>query len=157
MPNVRPLLPPEPQDIGWWGDASTSFGIGVVVGPSWAVWKWRSGFKVGPKELFDIGWAEAVAVELGMRLALQQGLLSAGNFLVRSDNEGVVKVLNKGRSRSRQTNQVLKHVYLLQAPHTVRLFGVHVAGRFNLPRFSVSFADPTQPTDSVLHARTHNT
>lgn len=70
LPNEIPLCSPHPQDIGWWGDASTSFGIGVVIGRFWAVWRWAPDFRVGPKCAFDIGWAEAVAVELGLRMAL---------------------------------------------------------------------------------------
>ncbi|KAF8577820.1 hypothetical protein K439DRAFT_1318628, partial [Ramaria rubella] len=59
----------DPANIGWWGDASTSFGIGVVLGHYWAVWKWAPDFKVSPKQPFDISWAEAVAVKLGLQLA----------------------------------------------------------------------------------------
>lgn len=36
----------------------------------WAVWKWAPGFKVGTGREFDIGWAEAVAIELGLRIAI---------------------------------------------------------------------------------------
>lgn len=73
LPNEIPLCSPHLSDIGWWGDASTSFGIGVVIGQSWAVWQWAPGFRVGPRLAFDIGWAEAVAVELGLRMALHLG------------------------------------------------------------------------------------
>ncbi|KAF8575601.1 hypothetical protein K439DRAFT_1369575 [Ramaria rubella] len=52
LPNELPLSTREPADIGCWGDTSTSFGIGVVVGHRWAVWKWASGFKVGPGQCF---------------------------------------------------------------------------------------------------------
>ena len=62
-------------DLNWWGDASTSFGIGVVIGKFLMVWKHAPGFQVGPKRAFDIGWAEAVAVELGMCLTIQLNLL----------------------------------------------------------------------------------
>src|SRR5882762_1849856 len=33
--------------------------IGIVIGKYWAVWKWAPNMKVGPKQAFDIGWAEA--------------------------------------------------------------------------------------------------
>jgi hypothetical protein len=124
-------------DIQWWGDASSSFGIGIALSHYWAVWKWAPGFKVGPLQDFDIGWAEAVAIELGLRLALDLGLLSGSNwrghsFLVRSDNAGVVVVTNKGRSRSCETNRILKHMYFLQAEHQIRLKSVHVTSRENI-------------------------
>jgi len=137
LPNKIPLAPSTPVDIQWWGDASTSFGIGIALSSYWAVWKWAPGFKVGPHQNFDIGWAEAVAIELGLRLALELGLLSSAGqrghtFLVRSDNAGIVSVTNKGRSRSRETNMILKHVYLLQAEHQIRLKSVYVTSRENI-------------------------
>lgn len=76
LPNRIPITDPSPIDIGWWGDASTSFGIGIVIQSRWAVWRWSPGFRVGPNRAFDIGWAEAVAVELGLRVAIHLGILS---------------------------------------------------------------------------------
>jgi hypothetical protein len=67
--------PPDLIDLDWWGDASLSFGIGVVVNGHWAVWKWAPGFVVGPGKQSDIGWAEAMAVELGFCLALHLNLI----------------------------------------------------------------------------------
>lgn len=137
LPNEVPLARASPLDMGWWGDASTSFGIGIVVDEFWAVWKWAPGFKVGPKQSHNIGWAEAVAVELGLRTASAVGLLAvrdvhASNILVRSDNEGVVTVVNKGRSRSRTTNEVLKHLYSLCADSRISLTAEYVPSRFNV-------------------------
>ena len=84
-----------------------------------------------------IGWAEAVAVELALRLALQLGLFTSHShgsrsFIVRSDNEGVVTVLSKGRSRCKETNRILKHTYLLQAKLNILLHPVHVPSRLNV-------------------------
>ncbi|KAF5366868.1 hypothetical protein D9757_011918 [Collybiopsis confluens] len=49
LPNEMPLVSPGPIDLGWWGDASSSYGVAIVVGDYWAVWTWAPGFKVGPK------------------------------------------------------------------------------------------------------------
>ena len=116
LPNEISLCSPHPVDIGWWGDASTSFGIGIVIGRFWAVWHWAPGFQVGPGRAFDIRWAEAVAVELGLCMALCLGLLVSQNrhehlFLARSDNAGIVAVTNKGRSHNPATNIVLKSIF----------------------------------------------
>jgi hypothetical protein len=97
-PNEISLAHPEPIDIGWWGDASSSFGIGIVIGSRWAVWKWATGIRVSPKSTYDISWAKAVAVELGLCLAAGAGLLNTLRgqpVLVRSDNMGVVVIMNK--------------------------------------------------------------
>jgi hypothetical protein len=137
LPNSLPLSSPLPVDLGWWGDASSSFGIGIVVGSYWAVWKWAPGFTVGPKQDHDIGWAEAVAVELGFLLALHVQAFtphtpSHNRFIVHSDNTGVVAVINKGRSRSRETNKILKEVYALQARQRIRLVASYVSTRDNI-------------------------
>ncbi|GJF00473.1 hypothetical protein PsYK624_167610 [Phanerochaete sordida] len=133
LPNSLPLARAEPLDLNWWGDASTSFGIGVTVGTFWAAWQWAPGFLVGPRQAHDIGWAEALAVELGLLLAIHHGLLRdrsphASRLLVRSDNMGVVAVVNGGRSRSGPTNLVLKRIYSPRQHHgrsiTRRLVGV---------------------------------
>lgn len=79
------------------------------------MWRYAPGLAVGPKKAYDIGWAEAVAVKLALQLALHLRLISGAmhagaSFLVCSDNQGVVAVVNKGLSHSKNTNQVLKHV-----------------------------------------------
>ena len=137
LPNAVPIVDPSPVDIGWWGDASTSFGIGVVIGTHWSAWRWAPGFRVGPKQPFDIGWAEAVAVELGLRMAIHLGIISPSlsqgmHYLVRSDNAGIVAVTNKGRSRSLETNSVLKQVYRLQAENGIRLHATYVSTHSNI-------------------------
>ncbi|OJA18929.1 hypothetical protein AZE42_12982 [Rhizopogon vesiculosus] len=126
LPNAIPLCSPHPVDIGWWGDTSTSFGVGVIIGHFWAVWHWAPGFRVGPGRAFNIEWAEAIAVELGLRMALHLGLIAAECshdrlFLVHSDNAGIVAVTNKGRSHSAATNSILKHIFALQASNSIRI------------------------------------
>lgn len=63
----RPLT----RDYGIWVDASTGTGVGLLWNGHWAAWstspQWR-----GPSR--DIGWLEAVAVELAVRLAYSKGI-----------------------------------------------------------------------------------
>ena len=90
---------------------------------------------MGPKQRFDIGWAEAIIVEIGLRVAIKYALVNrslGANFLVRSDNMGIVTVTNKGRSRSLETNIVLKRLYLLQARLGIRLRTVYVPSTKNI-------------------------
>jgi hypothetical protein len=83
-PDRIPLSQPQLIDLDWWGDASTSFGIGTTIGSFWAVWTWAPNFKVGPHQGFDIGWAKTMAVELGLRFkALHSPTIPCG-FLVYS-------------------------------------------------------------------------
>jgi hypothetical protein len=119
---------------------------------------------VGPGCEHDIGWAEATAVELGLRLALHLGLSERADvkgqpILVRSDNTGVVMAINKGRSRNQPTNVVLKEIYLLQAHHGVHLRVEHVPGQINISdplsrgdilAFRGDFSGPSFKTDFPL-------
>jgi hypothetical protein len=137
LPRELPLATPDPIDIGWWGDASTSFGVGVVVGHIWGVWTWAPGVIVGPGHELHIGWAEAVAVELGLLLAeegrrFEDGTRRISRVRVRSDNAGVVAVVNKGRARDRVTNDVLKRTYTSLARLGVTLAAEHVPGVINV-------------------------
>ena len=95
------MSPAEPVDINWWGDTSTSFRVGLVIGRLWGVWKWAPGFTVGPKQKFDIGWAEAIIVEISLQVTLKYSLidqLNGANYLVHSDNIRIVTITNKGQS-----------------------------------------------------------
>lgn len=132
LPTVLPLRKPLPRDVNWWGDASTSFGVGVVVGSHWAAWRWAPGVKVGPRQSRDIGWAEAVAVELGLRMVVKLGLNLPGALLVRSDNDGVVTVVNKGRSRNAATNTILQHIYTILAENGMDLHASYVSTHENI-------------------------
>ena len=137
LPNSAPLSYMEPEDLGWWGDASTSFGIGIVVGKFWAAWRWAPSFQPGPGSEFNIGWAEAVAIELGLLLVVRLGDQinrhpHHNHILVYSDNAGVVDILKKGRSKSTQTNTVLKRIHLLLASSGLVLLGRHVTSRENV-------------------------
>ncbi|KAE8227835.1 hypothetical protein CF326_g7254 [Tilletia indica] len=96
VPFVRSFAPPPerfPETI--WVDASTEWGIGIVVGQAWSAWKWRRGWD---RDGRGIGWAEAIALELGMLAVLEMG---GRNSLVdfRSDNQGVLNSYKLGHNR----------------------------------------------------------
>ncbi|KAE8186882.1 hypothetical protein CF328_g7093 [Tilletia controversa] len=118
VPFVRSFAPP-PRDFDQtvWVDASTEWGVGVVVGDAWAAWRWHEGWQ---RDGRGIGWGEAVALELGMLAAISQGA-QGSRITFRSDNQGVIACYKLGRSRSRQINTVLKRVVALERDHNVRL------------------------------------
>lgn len=67
----RPLIPsPKAVEVAWVGDASSSFGIGVLVGTHWACFElvkdWQKPDSEGGKK--SIAWAETVAIRLGLLL-----------------------------------------------------------------------------------------
>jgi hypothetical protein len=97
------IRPPKPLNIELFVDASTSWGIGLVLNGRWLAWELKDGWKSDGR---DIGWAEMVAVELAMR-TLVTASYSDCHIVVRSDNMGVVGAIAAGRSRGTQQNAIL--------------------------------------------------
>ena len=52
-----------------WVNASTTWGIRIVIGDHWAAWQLSVDWKKGEK---DIGWAEAIMLELAVLWIIQQ-------------------------------------------------------------------------------------
>ncbi|CUA69255.1 ABC transporter B family member 6 [Rhizoctonia solani] len=113
------LLKPHPPTAPceFFMDASTSFGIGVVCGQEFGMWQLAKGWSGSGR---DIGWAEMVAVEIALDLAIHSGISNA-TIQFWSDNQGVIGALNAGRSRNDQQNIVLRRVYEKQLVHNIRL------------------------------------
>lgn len=90
-------------------DASTSWGIGLIVDDRWMAWKLKEGWKSDGR---DIGWAEIVAIELALRVLIALGYSSL-HFIIHSGNQGVVGAFRAGMSRSIQQNAVLRRIFML--------------------------------------------
>lgn len=97
----------EPRDLDIWVDASTDWGIGIVVGQSRAAWRWAAPLEEWKREGRDIGWAEMVAIELAVRF-LEQSRMENADVLVHSDNSGVIGAFERGRSRNFQVNNSIR-------------------------------------------------
>jgi hypothetical protein len=110
---MKIVRPPSPLDIGVFVDASTSWGIGLVLNGKWLAWQLKEGWR---SEAREIGWAEMVAVELATR-ALVTGKYSQCHIVVRSDNQGVVGALKAGKSRGTQQNLILREIVKLIQTH----------------------------------------
>jgi hypothetical protein len=65
-----------------WVDASTSWGIGLLINKSWAAWKLLPNWNMNSR---DIGWAEAIAVELATLWVIEQ-LHHDAEITIFSDN-----------------------------------------------------------------------
>jgi hypothetical protein len=72
--------------IKFWVDASSSWGVRIILGDKWDAWKLIPGWD---KDGRNIGWAKIVMIELGLLFAIHQGFMDI-HFMVKSDNQGVV-------------------------------------------------------------------
>ena len=106
-PTPRSLSPRGPPvDLDLWVDASTDWGIGICIGQRWDAWRTIAGWKGNGR---DIGWLEAVAVELAVRSLHSVGWKNA-HIIIHSDNQGVIGAFTHGRSRNFQVNLVIRRV-----------------------------------------------
>jgi hypothetical protein len=100
-PNARTLSPHgTTQDLDLWVDASTKWGIGIILKGKWNTWTLSENWKGNGR---DIGWLEAIAVELAARTLCDWGLTNAV-VIIHSDNQGVIGAFKRGHSRNFQVN-----------------------------------------------------
>lgn len=101
------IKPPQiSPDISIFVDASTSWGIGIILNNKWLAFEFKDGWKSDGRE---IGWAEMVAIDLALR-TLRASKYSNVHVRIHSDNMGVVGALQAGSSRGSKQNEVLKEI-----------------------------------------------
>jgi hypothetical protein len=105
VPNAsRSLLTLPVLDPNIWVDASTDWGVAIVMSGRWRAWKLSSGWK---SKGCDIGWAESVALEFAIYHLVWAGF-SHVRLLVHSDSQGTIGQYNKGRGRNCLTNDCIR-------------------------------------------------
>jgi hypothetical protein len=104
----------EPIDLDWAGDASTGFGIGILVGDRWAQFELLEGWETrglpsdGPKR--KIAWLETVAVRLGLRMIADLFPTAGRRFLLFTDNTTTEAAIRNRKSRDKTVNGEWKHI-----------------------------------------------
>lgn len=89
-------------DFAAYSDASSSVGIGLVIGDTWCAYKLREGWKTKGR---GIAWAEAIGFELLARtLILQQSF--GPRVRIHGDNRVIVEGWKHRKSRDQQVNEV---------------------------------------------------
>lgn len=144
--------PPPSSSVEFWVDASSSWGIGIVFEGEWDSWKFIAGWDSDGR---NIGWAEIVAIEIGLLFAIHKGY-SDIHFLVKSDNQGVIHALDGGKSRSPTQNAVLQRITHLLSQHNLWFSSLYVPSSDNLADLpsrgfpatnrSHTLSSPTLPT-----------
>lgn len=114
-PKLQRSIPGPSQllDVRAFSDASSSTGIGIVIGGAWRAWELQGDWK---RENRDIAWAEAIGFELLVRTLLPT--LSPGSHIkVYGDNKVVIEGWKRGASRNVRVNDVFKRIHVLQDEH----------------------------------------
>jgi hypothetical protein len=106
----RKLLPrSSSQDMGIFVDASTSWGIGIIIAGKWTAFRLHEDWKIEGR---DICWLETVAVEILLYILEAMGVANVSLFIY-SDNQGTIGSLGKGRSRNFHINLSIRRAYVV--------------------------------------------
>jgi hypothetical protein len=146
--SIRP--PPPPSDDSIWVDASTSYGVGLVINHTWDSWKLAPGWDSHPSR--RIGWAEMVALECGIRQFIHQGAYNM-HLIIKSDNMGVIGALQGGKSRNSEQNIVLQRITTLLRIHSLWVSTIYTPSAQNLadpPSRGIPLTDLTRVVDTFL-------
>jgi hypothetical protein len=97
-----------PDDsLGLFCDASSSYGIGIVIDGSYDSLKFVQNWRTALNTSRDIRWAEALALELLITFLFEYRPLYNTHLLVHTDNTGVIGAWNKRSSRNKGTNTII--------------------------------------------------
>lgn len=118
----------KPIDLGFWMDASSSWGIGLICNGRWAAWKWVHGWESTYRGIL---WAEAVAVELAVRLLDVLGISNI-HVLIRTDNKGVLGSYERGRGRNIEVNNCIRRVEVIAGARNITYSFIYVPSKDNL-------------------------
>lgn len=119
--------PPPPLLDKVFVDASTSWGIGIVVNSSW------SAFRFLPQAFTDgrnIGWAEMLAVELCV-VTLTHLYPPNSHIIIHSDNQGVLAAITNQYSRGLHANQSLQRMSHSLLSHDLWITGKYIPSKQN--------------------------
>jgi hypothetical protein len=95
-------------EIGWVGDASTSFGIGVLIGHRWCQFKMKEYWGNGIPSR-GIAWLETVAIRLGVLALIDLQLADKGsNYIVCTNNTVTQATLVSKKSKDAFVNEEWK-------------------------------------------------
>jgi hypothetical protein len=90
---MHPYSPGPIRDLGIFVDASTSWGISIIISGHWAACRLTNNWKIEGR---DICWLETLAIEFLTYFLEAMGWQNT-HLLVHSDNQGAIGTLDKGR------------------------------------------------------------
>jgi len=132
------LVPCCTTDPDIWVNASSSWGIGLVVKEYWSAWHLLLGWDHDDR---DISWAKSVALKLAI-LWLVRNRFSDCNVMVRGDNMGFIGEFNKGRLWNASHNATIRRMASCLVPFNILLVPVYVSSENRADSVSCSILGP---------------
>lgn len=106
--HTRLIASAEPLEIGWVGDASTSYGIGVLLGNQWAQFRMTEKWKSADADHRHINFLKTVAIRLGLLMVLAIDDTPGRNLIVWTDNTTAQAAITNRRSKNKAVNNEWK-------------------------------------------------
>ncbi|KNE96291.1 hypothetical protein PSTG_10410 [Puccinia striiformis f. sp. tritici PST-78] len=128
---TRMIQNPDSTEIRWVGDASTSYGIGVLIGKRWAQFQLRTDWNHRPEPKRNIAWLETVAIHLGPIALLTLKARQGKNFIVWTDNTTTESTLGNKKATSKHVNEEWKKIQTLLVKLDLDVIACHVTSKEN--------------------------
>ncbi|PLW19665.1 hypothetical protein PCANC_08960 [Puccinia coronata f. sp. avenae] len=119
--STRLIPDPDVTNVEWFGDTSTSFGIGILIEKKWAHFKLvHSKYQTIGNLL--IAWLETVVVRLGLLILLQLAVTLGKQYAIYTDNTTTLSIV---RQRSSKDNRVNKEWMVIQDILITQQINIH--------------------------------
>ncbi|KIL63021.1 hypothetical protein M378DRAFT_53396, partial [Amanita muscaria Koide BX008] len=98
---------------------ASQWGVGFVMDGSWVAWKFSDLLSLSAGAQIDINWAEMLAVEVGLwtvvhwvyvTLQKEGECFNSVEVLVRCDNAGVVKAIERRHASFQPQQEILRRI-----------------------------------------------
>jgi hypothetical protein len=112
--DTKLISDPDPTYIGWFGDASTGHGVGILIGKRWEQFLLTSLVKQDPKSQ-DIACLETVAFQLGTLVLLKTRARKGKLFIFWTDNTTTLRTVHTRKSKNNNFNtewKAIQHLLL---------------------------------------------
>jgi hypothetical protein len=116
-----------PLDVGWVGDASTSFGIGILIGKHWAQFKLIDPHSNSRR----ISLLETVAIRLGLLMLLKLRDQKGKSLIVWTDNTTTENSINNMKTKDKEANDEWKKIQEILLRESVNLIARRVKSKDN--------------------------
>lgn len=108
--HLRLVASPIPIDISWVGDASTSYGLGVLVGRNWSQFKVTDVWRKADSDHRHINFLETAAIRIGLLMVLHLTNRPGRTLVVWTDNTTAQAAVTKLRSKNQAVNDEWKQI-----------------------------------------------
>lgn len=129
--HLRLIASPEPIDISWVGDASTSYGIGVLVGKSWTQFKTTPTWESADDNHKHIDYLETVAIHIGLIMVLKLFNCPGSHVVVWTGNTTAQAAVTNGKSKNKAVNNEWKIIQHLLILHQIDIHAKRVTSKDN--------------------------